>query len=377
MEFFKNKVKDKENIPQDVLTITAVSEAEYTDLAEQVENVVISGIEQEDYSGINEHLNNIVTNDGLAETYVFEGVCVGKYFLAISICAILFVPYLYFLFISIGTLVLSGHALYIPYAVWSCGVSLIFIAFNAFLICFFINRIKFNMRIEVYENILKFKRLDFVQDIASFSKQQEQTVIRDLQKAVSYKLIPQGHFSKNDVVFMVSDKLYNSYLEKSAVYDRYFKKQLEERDRMKARTEEISRIIELGNQYIEKIHDSNEIIKDKAVSKKLDKMEAIVSTIFHEIDVNPNQAHSLGMFLYSYLPTTEKLLDAYISIGEKQIVGKNLSKTKKEIEDALETIVKAYEGILEKLYEEHEMDISSDIAAMEIMMKQDGLTSES
>ena len=72
----------------------------------------------------------------------------------------------------------------------------------------------------------------------------------------------------------------------------------------------------------------------------------------------------------------QKLLDAYITIGEKQITGKNLLKTQKEIENSLETIITAFENILEKMYEVHEMDIASDIAAMEIMMKQEGLTSK-
>jgi 5-bromo-4-chloroindolyl phosphate hydrolysis protein len=145
---------------------------------------------------------------------------------------------------------------------------------------------------------------------------------------------------------------------------------------MKDRTDEIKEVIEKGNKYIEKIHDSNVIIKDKYVTRQLDKMETIVSTIFHEVDVNPSQADSLGMFLNYYLPTTEKLLDAYITIGEKQVTGKNLSKTQKEIEESLETIIVAFENILEKMYEAHEMDIASDIAAMEIMMKQEGLTTE-
>ena len=146
--------------------------------------------------------------------------------------------------------------------------------------------------------------------------------------------------------------------------------------RDRERTDEIKQVIEKGNKYINKIHDSNVIIKDKAVTRQLDKMETIVSTIFHEVDVNPSQADSLGMFLNYYLPTTEKLLDAYITIGEKQITGKNLLKTQKEIENSLETIITAFENILEKMYEVHEMDIASDIAAMEIMMKQEGLTSK-
>ena len=50
--------------------------------------------------------------------------------------------------------------------------------------------------------------------------------------------------------------------------------------------------------------------------------------IFHEIDVNPSQAQSLGVFLNYYLPTTEKLLDAYVSLDEKQASGKNANQTR-------------------------------------------------
>ena len=64
-------------------------------------------------------------------------------------------------------------------------------------------------------------------------------------------------------------------------------------------------------------------------------MESVVSMIFHEVDVNPNNADKLGMFMNYYLPTTEKLLEAYIDIidiDEKKVKGKSLEKTKKDIE---------------------------------------------
>jgi hypothetical protein len=63
----------------------------------------------------------------------------------------------------------------------------------------------------------------------------------------------------------------------------------------------------------------------------------------------------------------------YVGLDEKQATGKQSAQTKKEIEAAVSTIVAAFEGILEKLYEEYEMDITSDIAALELSMKQDGL----
>lgn len=131
--------------------------------------------------------------------------------------------------------------------------------------------------------------------------------------------------------------------------------------------------MEQGEQYIQKIHGYSTLVKDKSIARKIARMENLVSKIFHEVDVNPRQANSLGVFLNYYLPTTEKLLDAYVVLDEKQATEKQSAQTKKEIEEAVSTIVSAFEGILEKLYEEYEMDVASDIAALELSMKQDGL----
>ena len=127
--------------------------------------------------------------------------------------------------------------------------------------------------------------------------------------------------------------------------------------------------LDQGNIYIQAIRDSNAIIKDKEISQKLDKMEQIVTTIFHEVDINPGQAGKLGKFLSYYLPTMDKLLKAYIELGEKNVIGSNARKMRKEIEETLDTLNHAFEGILDKFYQEQELDIMSDIAAMKMMLR--------
>ena len=144
--------------------------------------------------------------------------------------------------------------------------------------------------------------------------------------------------------------------------------------RMKERTKEIQDILKQGQGYVDKIHESNVIIKDKIISQKLDRMENVVSMIFHEVDINPQHAEKLGMFMNYYLPTTEKLLEAYMEIDEKKIKRKSLERTKKDIEGAIDKLIESFEGLLDKFYQEKELDISTDISAMEILMKQDGLT---
>ena len=52
----------------------------------------------------------------------------------------------------------------------------------------------------------------------------------------------------------------------------------------------------------------------------------------------------------------------------------NNEKTKKEIEDTLDTINQAFEKLLNSFFEERAMDISSDISVLHSMLAQEGLT---
>ena len=75
-----------------------------------------------------------------------------------------------------------------------------------------------------------------------------------------------------------------------------------------------------------------------------------------------------------YLPTTTKLIDAYRDLDGKPEYGTNVSKTKKEIEDTLDTINEAFENLFDSLFEDTAWDISSDISTMKVMLQQEGLT---
>ena len=75
-----------------------------------------------------------------------------------------------------------------------------------------------------------------------------------------------------------------------------------------------------------------------------------------------------------YLPTTRKLVDAYRELDQETIISENMAKTKKEIEDTLDTINEAFENLLDSFFEERAMDISSDISVLQTMLAQEGLT---
>ena len=73
-----------------------------------------------------------------------------------------------------------------------------------------------------------------------------------------------------------------------------------------------------------------------------------------------------------YLPTTQKLLEAYRDLDKRNVEVKNISDTKREIETTVETINRAFESFLDDLFRDRAWDIQSDISVLNTMLKQDG-----
>jgi hypothetical protein len=103
-------------------------------------------------------------------------------------------------------------------------------------------------------------------------------------------------------------------------------------------------------------------------------MENIVARIFAEVQKNPSLAGNLNMFMDYYLPTTTKLMDAYIDMDAHPVQGENIQNAKEEIEGTLDTINDAFENLLDSFFKETALDVSTDISVMKNMMRQQGLT---
>ena len=374
MGLFDRFKKKKKLISDNELENIPTNETGYLCEAEKLAYIVDTSLEKEDFTAMNLRLSKLVPIQHEKIEYVFNNSGVFGSIIALVLTVVNTLLFLYFLFIGTATIVLSKDFFSIGMVV--AIVSIVFLALNIALIIRLTGHIKYKIRYNAYKEIIGFKNMNFVEDIALCSKQNKTIVIKDLSKAIKQKLIPQGHFTNNNLVFMVSDKVYDKYIEKSAVYDRYFQEQLENRQRTQARTKRTNQIMETGEQYIKKLNHFKVMVKDKTVSKKIEHIENIAGMIFHEIDVNSSTVNSLGVFLNYYLPTTEKLLDTYISITEKKIDVPNLTKAKKEIENSFSIIIHTYESILEKIYEENEMNIKSEIEAKEIVMQKESFVAE-
>ena len=133
-------------------------------------------------------------------------------------------------------------------------------------------------------------------------------------------------------------------------------------------------MLEEGREYILHIRRCNDELPEPEISNKLYRLETIITRIFDEVEKDPELAGELRKFMSYYLPTTKKLVDAYVELEREPVAGENVVKMKKEIQETLDTINQAFENLLDGFFEEKAWDISSDISVLHTMFAQEGLT---
>ena len=136
----------------------------------------------------------------------------------------------------------------------------------------------------------------------------------------------------------------------------------------------VIKVLSAGDSYLTKIREANAAIPGEVISAKLDHLEEIIRKIYARIELHPEQVDDLDKFINYYLPTTLKLVDAYKDFEAQSVKGDNIQSAKKEIESTLETIIYAFETLLDSLYEDDALDISTDISVLQTMFAQEGLT---
>ena len=341
--------------------------------AKKTAGIVSDGVRSGDFTDMNRLLDQIAAPSRKSQ-FVFDCDSVFRWLLPVAGCVVFTAIFIYLLIISFGTTVFSNA--YRAVGIAALIMSILAIGFNVFFVLKAFREIQFARRYRQYQKLLQYHTVVFLKDLSVAARVQIKQVYRDLNKAIDSCLIPQGHFGTNHLIFIVSDEAYRKYRENQSAFDRYYKKMLADRDRSGERSAYVQNILDSGKDYVAKIHSLNDLIKDKVITEKLNRMEQIVATIFSEVDINPKQADKLGMLINYYLPTTEKLLEAYVDLSEKQVQGRSVQKTQKEIEDAIDKINRAYSNILDQIFQEQEMDVASDISALSVMMRQDGLDTD-
>jgi len=233
-------------------------------------------------------------------------------------------------------------------------------------------------RFKRYVGLVKDKLYCSVEDIADKTGKSMRYVRKDLKRMMEKGMFLQGHLDKKGTCFIASDAMYEQYMLTQKQYEE--KLLLESKGTEETKTdaqaapmdEKVAKVLKEGREYIAVIRKCNDEIPGEEMSQKLDKLEFLVTRIFARVEEEPALASDMQKMLSYYLPTTQKLLEAYRDLDKQDVQVKNISETKTEIEKTMDTINLACEGFLDDLFRDRAWDIQSDITVLNTMLKQDG-----
>ncbi len=244
-------------------------------------------------------------------------------------------------------------------------------------------------RFEDYQRILDNKTYVKIQTLAEMTDKSEKFVLKEIRQMILKKWFRQGHLDDQNTTLITSDASYEQYLETARNALEMKEKDKREKERLEKEAmerqaaqdaefaglpEETKQAIVQGLSYIEEIHRANDLIEGEEMSEKLARMEYSVRMIINRIKQEPGLTTEVRRLMSYYLPTAVKLLGAYIDLDAQEKDSENIRKSKKEIEDTIDTLNMAFDKLFDSLFDETNLDISTDAQVMKTLLEQEGLT---
>ena len=137
---------------------------------------------------------------------------------------------------------------------------------------------------------------------------------------------------------------------------------------------EVDKMLEDGRLAIEEMKRLDLSIEDAAISADIARLEQVSARIFKEVKADPKKGKQIRKFMDYYLPTTLKMVRGYRMLDERGITGQDAVYARNRIDDALLVVLQGCEKMLDKLYQDDVLDLTTDIDVLEQMLKRDGLS---
>jgi hypothetical protein len=237
-------------------------------------------------------------------------------------------------------------------------------------------------RVKRYVELCDGKPYINIADLATQYGKSIRFVRNDIVKILSSGFFPEGHLDQAKTCLMLTDSSYREYLqlekERLILEEQRKASEVPPADEdcpvSNGMPEDIREMLEQGNRYIHRIHLANDRLPGAVVSYKLDRLEKLLLQIFDRIRNRNLEASKMEQFMDYYLPTTLKLVDAYEEFDRVDAASGELLAAKSEIEQALDTIIEAFNQVLTNLYRDAVFDATTDAQVLQSMLVRGGLT---
>ena len=140
----------------------------------------------------------------------------------------------------------------------------------------------------------------------------------------------------------------------------------------KAETGDAPLNLDTARRFAAVLEKEQQLMQDAQAREELAAMHKTTTAICDWLEAHPESQPKTRRFAEYYIPTTLKLLHTYNDVQGQQ--GENAETIRRDIAGILHTLNQAYENLYNNLLSDVVMDISSEIAALQGMLANDGLT---
>ncbi len=140
----------------------------------------------------------------------------------------------------------------------------------------------------------------------------------------------------------------------------------------KAETGDAPLNLDTARRFAAVLEKEQQLMQDAQAREELAAMHKTTTAICDWLEAHPESQSKTRRFAEYYIPTTLKLLHTYNDVQGQQ--GENAETIRRDIAGILHTLNQAYENLYNNLLSDVAMDISSEIAALQGMLANDGLT---
>ncbi|MGI6737183.1 MAG: 5-bromo-4-chloroindolyl phosphate hydrolysis family protein [Anaerovoracaceae bacterium] len=211
-----------------------------------------------------------------------------------------------------------------------------------------------------------------IRTLANAVRETDEHVRAQLKRMLKKQIFPRARFNEQESALLLTDAAWARYCraERIRKEQEEVREAEEEADRSSANAD----ILRRGKDFLDEIRADAKQIPDAVMKEKLDRLQYIVGRILERVRASRQKITDLRKFTDYYLPTTQKLVNAYVKLTREPEFSSNVREAKQEIVDAMDPINHAFEVLFDSLIEAAAWDVSADIDVMKAMMEQDGLT---
>ena len=130
--------------------------------------------------------------------------------------------------------------------------------------------------------------------------------------------------------------------------------------------------LETARRFVQVLEKEQQLMQDPQAREELEQMQKTAAAICDWLEAHPESLPKARRFAEYYLPTTLQLLHTYNDVQGQQ--GDNAESIRRDIAGILHTLNQAFDNLYDNLLSDVAMDVSSEIAALQGMLANDGLT---